>query len=77
MDKRTLQQAIITSRSKFLDEDYRAIINEMEARLEQLEKEEGLLSSVFYVKGGGAMPFYVDFGEGAGYWNNHGLDAIR
>lgn len=63
--------------NRYMDEEYRAIINEMEVRLEQLEKEEGLLSSVFYVKGGGALPFYVDFGEGAGYWNNHGLDAVR
>lgn len=52
----------------YYDPEYKKIIEELESFLEEKEKKEGLLSSVFYDFK--SRPYYLNNGEGAGLKNN-------
>ena len=51
---------------------YKEIINEMESYLQEKEKSEHLLSTLFYRNEG--KPYYLNCGSGAGYLHNGGPD---
>lgn len=59
--------------NQYFNPGYQAVISEMEAYLMNREKEDYILSTIFYENTG--APYYLNNGKGAGYfWNKEGRD---
>lgn len=58
--------------NEYFNPEYAEKIKELEAILEEKEEKEHLLSTVFFDNG--ERPYYADFGSGAGYLCNGGMN---
>ncbi|MGN0906653.1 MAG: sulfatase-like hydrolase/transferase, partial [Bullifex sp.] len=58
--------------NEYFNPEYSAKVRDLEAILEEKEEKEHLLSTVFFDNG--ERPYYANFGNGAGYISNGGLN---